>query len=72
MLVSVDGRPVEDLNNLYDRLDAADRARESVHFVFKRWSNERDRVYDYIERTMAIEDLEFVGPSPLGHLASRN
>jgi hypothetical protein len=40
--------------------------------VFKRWSNERDRVYDYIERTMAIEDLEFVGPSPLGHLASRN
>jgi S1-C subfamily serine protease len=72
MLVSVDGKPVEDLNNLYDRLEAADRARESVHFVFKRWSNERDRVYDYIERTMAIEDLEFVGPPPLGHLASRN
>jgi len=72
MLVSVDGRPVEDLSNLYDRLEAANKSGESVHFVFKRWSSERDRVYDYIARTMAIEDLEFVGPPPLGHLASRN
>ena len=72
MLVSVNGQPIEDLNNLYDRLEAAGNDGKTVHFVFKRWSGERDRVYDYVERSMAVEDLEFVGPAPLGHLASKD
>jgi S1-C subfamily serine protease len=70
MLVSVNGQPVEDLNNLYAQLEAADRDGESVHFVFKRWSGERDRVYDYLERSMAVEGLEFIGPAPLKHVAA--
>jgi hypothetical protein len=28
--------------------------------VFKRWSGKRDHVYDYVERVVAIEELEFV------------
>jgi serine protease Do len=70
MLVSVDGQQVEDLSNLYARLEAAEKDGKEVHLVFKRWSSERDRVYDYLERSMAIEDLEFVGPSPLKHVAT--
>ena len=69
MLVSVDGHQVEDLSNLYARLEAAGKDGKDVHLVFKRWSSERDRVYDYMERSMAIEDLEFIGPSPLKHVA---
>ena len=72
MLVSVNGYPVEDLSNLYERLGAADRNGEAVSFVFKRWSNDRNRIYDYLERSMEIDNLQFVGPPPLGHVASRN
>ena len=72
MLVSVDGQPVEDLNTLYARLETAGKAGKPVHLVMKRWSVERDRVYDYVERTMAVQDLEFVGPSPLNHVATSN
>jgi len=72
MLVSVNGRPVKSLNDLYVRLGAAERDEKPVVFVFKRWSSERDRVYDYMERSMEIQDLEFVGPSPLAHIASRD
>jgi S1-C subfamily serine protease len=72
MLVSVNGRPVKSLKDLYVRLDVAERDDKPVVFVFKRWSSERDRVYDYMEQSMEIHDLEFVGPSPLAHIASRD
>ena len=65
-------RPVEGVSNLYARLEAADRDGKSVSFVFKRWSGDRDRVYDYVERSMEIDDLQFVGPSQLGQIASRD
>jgi hypothetical protein len=60
------------VSNLYARLEAADRGGKAVTFVFKRWSGDRDRVYDYLERSMDIDDLQFVGPSPLGQIASRD
>ncbi len=72
MLVSVNGRPVEGVSDLYARLEAADRSGKAVSFVFKRWSGDLDRVYDYLERSMDIDDLQFVGPSPLGQIASRD
>jgi serine protease Do len=72
MLVSVNGRRVEGVRNLYARLEAADRNGKAVSLVFKRWSGERDRIYDYVERSMEIDDLQFVGPSPLGKIASRD
>ena len=72
MLVSVNGRPVEGLRNLHARLEAANRAGEAVSFVFKRWSGDRDRGYDYMERSMEIDEFEFVGPSPLRQIASRD
>jgi hypothetical protein len=37
--------------------------------VLKRWSSEYDQLYDYVERTVAIEDLEFVGPVPNENVA---
>ncbi|MFV1980275.1 MAG: trypsin-like peptidase domain-containing protein, partial [Rhodothermia bacterium] len=72
MLVSVDGYAVESLNDLYVRLDAAGGADEPAVFVFKRWSGERDRIYDYVERSMEIQDLEFVGSAPPGRIAARD
>jgi len=72
MLVSVDGYPVKSLNGLYARLDAAGKADEPVVFVFKRWSGGRDRIYDYVERSMEIQDLEFVGSAPPGRIAARD
>ena len=72
MLVSVDGYAVESLNDLYVRLDAAGGAEEPAVLVFKRWSGERDRIYDYVERSMEIQDLEFVGSAPPGRIAARD
>ena len=69
---AINGHPIETLDSLYTRLDAVQNSGSSVIIVFKRWSAERDRVYDYVERSIAIEDLQFVGPSSLKHVASRN
>ena len=72
MLVSVNGHPIETLDSLYARLGAAQDSESSVMIVFKRWSDELDRVYDYVARSIPIEYLEFVGPSRLDHVATRN
>jgi serine protease DegQ len=60
LLVRVNGQPVQGLADLYQRLDEAGAAGKPVSLVFKRWSGKRDHVYDYVERTVAIEELEFV------------
>ena len=64
MLVSIDGQPIGSLTDLHERIAAARQDDRPVTLVLKRWSNEHDQVYDYVERSVAIEDLEFVGPAP--------
>ena len=72
ILVSIDGHPADTLDALYERLAAAERDGNSVVLVFKRWSSGRDRLYDYVERALTVEDLEFVGPRPLKHVAAKD
>ncbi|MHC4070921.1 MAG: trypsin-like peptidase domain-containing protein [Planctomycetota bacterium] len=64
ILVSIDGQPVGGLTNLHERISAARQDERPVTLVLKRWSKKNDQVYDYIERTMVIEELEFVGSAP--------
>ena len=64
MLVSIDGQPVGGLTDLHKRIAAARQDDRPVTFVLRRWSHKRDQFYDYIERSVAIEDLGFVGPAP--------
>ena len=69
VLVKLDGQPVRRLGDLYDRVQAAREADKPVTLVLKRWSSEYDQLYDYVERTVVIEDLEFVGPVPNENVA---
>ena len=71
VLVKLDGQPVRGLGDLYARVQAAREADKPVTLVLKRWSSEYDQLYDYVERTVAIEDLEFVGPVPNENVARR-
>lgn len=71
VLVKLDGQPVRGLDDLHARLDAAKAQDEPVTLVLKRWSTKPDRVWDYIERTLAVEDLELVG-EPDERAAKRN
>ncbi len=64
LLLKVDGQPIRGLTDLHERVSAARKDERPVTLVFKRWSRKRNRVYDYIERTMVIEEFEFVGPAP--------
>jgi serine protease DegQ len=71
LLVRVNGRPVRGLADLYQRLDEAGAAGKPVLLVFKRWSGKRDHVYDYVERVVAVEELEFVNGGEEERLARK-
>jgi S1-C subfamily serine protease len=72
LLVSVDGESVTGLEELFSRFDAARTREQSVVLAFKRWSNGSDRVYDHVERTILVDELEFVGPAPKEFVATRD
>ncbi len=72
LLVSVDGVPVESLDELYQRFDSARAADQSTVLAFKRWSSGTSRVYDHVERSSFVGDLEFVGTASKEHVATRN
>ena len=71
VLVKLDGQPVRGLDDLYRRLEAAREQDEPCVFVLRRWSGKKDHVYDYIERTVAIEALEFIGTEADARLARK-
>ncbi len=71
VLVKVNGQAVRGLDDLYDRVQAAQEADKPVTLVLKRWSSEYDQLYDYVERTVVIEDLEFVGSAPTERVAQK-
>jgi len=63
-LMSMDGEPVTDLTDIYDRLEAAQREERSVRFVFKRLDWEDHQIFGFIQREFEVADLEHMGPIP--------
>ncbi|MDX1487375.1 MAG: hypothetical protein R3268_04190, partial [Acidiferrobacterales bacterium] len=61
MVVSVDGYAVDGLTDLRDRLANARKNETPVKVVFKRWTSGRDRIYEYIERTIPVEKFALIG-----------
>lgn len=60
-LVSLDGVKVNTLSTVYKRLAEAQLEDEPVTLMFKRWSDTEDRIYDYIERSVSVHELESIG-----------
>ncbi len=61
-LMSMDGEPVTDLTDIYDRLEAARREERSVRFVFKRLDFEDHHIFGFIQREFEVADLELMRP----------
>lgn len=62
VLEAVDGNPVTELMDLYDRLQAATRARRRVELSFKRLVG-GDYAFAYAQRRLFVRDLRLVGES---------
>jgi S1-C subfamily serine protease len=67
-LMSMDGEPVTDLMDIYDRLEAAWLEERPVRFVFKRLDWEDHHIFGYVQREFDIWDLELLGPVPVREL----
>ncbi len=70
MVVSVDGQAVYGLTDLRGRLADARKNKASVKVVFKRWTSGRDRIYEYIERTIPVEEFALIGSALNERVAS--
>jgi S1-C subfamily serine protease len=69
-LVEIDGRPVHGLRDLYERLETAQRSKKPVSIMLKRWSDSHNRLYDFVERMVWLDDLIFVSPTLNDQVAS--
>ena len=63
-LMSMDGEPVTDLIDIYDRLEAAWQEERSVRFIFKRLDWEDHHIFGFIQREFEVANLELMGPMP--------
>jgi S1-C subfamily serine protease len=68
-LVSVDGKEVTRLEDLYRHLQTARLEDRRVTLILKRWSSTKDRIYDYVERTLSVNDMKPIGPLPVEQVA---
>jgi serine protease Do len=71
ILTKVDGQYVHGLDDLYQRLEAAQRADKPVSIVLKRWSGANNRVYDYVSRMVWLEELKLIPPASREQIASK-
>jgi len=71
-LVTVNGENVNSLETVYQRLEAAQLEEKSVTLMLKRWSNKQDRIYDYIERSVSVNELKSIGALATEHLALKS
>ena len=62
LLEAVDGKKVEDLDQLYKYLSDAQKKGGRVELTFKKISG-GDAVFSYTQRNLAIRDLRIVGPA---------
>lgn len=66
ILISIDGQTITNLKELFSALQTAKEKKQAVKIKLKRFSqsdNFSDRFYDYLERSMTVEDLKYIGPS---------
>jgi S1-C subfamily serine protease len=66
ILISIDGQPITHLKALFSVLQTAKEKKQAVKIKLKRFSetdNFSDRYYDYLERSLTIEELKYIGPS---------
>ena len=66
ILMGIDGQPITNLQELFSTLQTAKEKKPAVKINLKRFSESdsySDRVYDYLERSLTIEDLKYIGPS---------
>ncbi len=63
-LVALDGKEINDLKELFAHLQAAQTKASGVRMKLKRFSSLDDRLYDYLERTLTVEELKYIGASP--------
>ena len=62
LLEAIDGERIEDLDQLFKRLSAAQSNDARVALTFKKISG-GDTMFSYTQRNLAIRDLRIVGPS---------
>jgi S1-C subfamily serine protease len=66
ILIGIDGQPINNLKELFSALQTANEKKQAVKIKLKRSSESdsySDRYYDYLERSLTIEDLKYIGPS---------
>ncbi len=71
-LVTVNGEKVSSLEAIYKRLLAAQLEEKPVKLMLKRWSNKQDRIYDYIERSVSVNELKSIGSLATEHVALKS
>ncbi len=72
LLVTVNGENMNSLETVYERLEAAQMEAKSVKLMLKRWSNKQDRIYDYIERSVSVNELKSIGTLTTEQLALKS
>ncbi len=72
LLVTVNGENMNSLEAVYERLEAAQTEEKSVTLMHKRWSNKQDRIYDYIERSVSVNELKSIGALATEQLALKS
>jgi len=70
-LQSVDGQAIQDIDELYEYLLSAKNEGRSVVVILKRIGGGDNRIFSYVRRELATNDLEFVGVEGKKQLASR-
>ena len=60
LIVSVDGQAVNTLDELFGHIKARQQEQAKITIKVKRFSKFSDRFYDYIERPISVEGLEYV------------
>ncbi|MCP4701187.1 MAG: trypsin-like serine protease [Gammaproteobacteria bacterium] len=63
-LVSVDKRTFAGIDALYEYLSGIQEKQGNAVIKVKRSSDFSDRIYDYIERPLAVEELKYIGELP--------
>lgn len=63
-LIALDGQAMQNLAQLFAHLQEAYQRNQTVTIKLKRFSRLDDRMYDYLERPLKIQDLKYIGLKP--------
>ncbi len=65
----MNGKDIEDLDELYESLSSAQQNEKPVVVILKRWHVGRGIMFEYVERELVISDLKFIGARKQRHIA---